>query len=146
MEIQFGRILFPSATQFQSPGAHFAKGTWALNLNIQKIIINEIMILMILTDDPVRSQFFIPCHDICSCCACSTVPTFLVWFLPYLPKWSLSWEGCVMKNYFWPWPISLSSVSCDCNKTAKIYPILLHLLCDICSSGWIIFIFGTNDH
>ena len=55
-------------------------------------------------------------------------------------------KECVACNDFWPWPIFLRSFNHDfAIKTAKIWHILSSSYCNIYSSGWIIFICGTND-
>ena len=57
--------------------------------------------------------------------------------------WSLAWEGlsCAMT-----WPIFSRSFSHDCYKIAKLWHILSCPPYSTNSSGWILSIFGTNDH
>ena len=81
-----------------------------------------------------------------SCHVCSTECTVLDGFFAFLAQMITSIRGCVAWNDLWPWPISSWLFSHDCNKTAKIWHILRCLLCSMYSSGWILYLFGTNDH
>ena len=77
---------------------------------------------------------------------CSVTPTVLDGFFPYWAWIITSMRRCVMHYDLWPWPISSRSFSHDWKKTATIWHILSCPLCSTYSSGWILFIFRTNDH
>ena len=61
-------------------------------------------------------------------------PTVQDGFFPYLVQMINSMRGCVVCDDPLPWPISSRSFGKSCP------------LCSVYSSGWILFIFGTNDH
>ena len=76
----------------------------------------------------------------------STACTLLDGIFPYWAQMITSIRGCATYNDLWPWPRSSKSFSHDCNKTAKIWHILSCPLYSMYSSGWILSVFGTDDH
>ena len=63
--------------------------------------------------------------------------TILLAFFPYLAQINICIRGCVACNDLGPWPIF---------KVIQPWPWKSCPLCSVYSSGWIISIFGTNDH
>ena len=89
-----------------------------------------------------------------SACTSVRVPSCPLWST-YSSRWILSYyaqmitgiRGCVQQNDLLTFTyIFKFNQPCLCNRTVEIWHTLLCPLCITYNSGWILFIFGTNDH